>query len=509
MPPRPLRPIRTLPSETESERLFRWALWSVFLVTLARLAWIAFGHADLSPEEALRWISSRSIAPGYYAEPPMVAWLIAASVALFRESGAAVRLPAVLIQFAAALAVYGTAARLYDPKTALWSALAYATLIGVSHTAVIMSSEAPLALAWAVCLYAFIRAREGGDRRWWLIVGIAFGLGLLSQYAMVYWFLAAGIFIAALPEERRHVPMLLGAGALGLLIYSPNLLWNVAHGFAGYRDGGPVPGGSAIVTDHWFRFLGAQFVVFGPLFLCALVLMLVLARRSFADRRNFLLLSFMMTPLVAMLVRSFIAPTAAESALPAYVAGTILIVGWLLGMGRRAIVIAAIALNVAVAAVVMVGLRNISVWVGAPIPVQLDPLHRIEGWRSLGRAVTSLMLQHPGAMLMSDDPTLLATLMFYVRPHVTDGLEWTPDRKVRDPFTMTQQPALDLGADFLLVATHPEDVEPILARFAHAGPPQSITIFVGAAGATRRSPPLQRRFEVYYLEGFKGFAPAK
>ncbi|MGH6988392.1 MAG: glycosyltransferase family 39 protein [Stellaceae bacterium] len=507
MLPRPSRPIRTLPSETEAERMFRWTLWLVFLVTLARLAWLAAGHTDLAPGEALYWAWSRTIATGYYAKPPMVAWIIAGSTALFHHSGPAVRLPAPLIQFAAALAIYGTAIRLYDARTAFWSAIAYATLIGVSYAGVIMSAEAPLVLAWAVALYAFVRARESGERRWWLLVGIAFGLGLLSQYAMIYWLAAALIYVLAVPAERRHLPMLLGAAALGLVIYSPNFLWNAAHGYVSYRDTEAMLGGMVVAPNPDFAFLGVQLAVFGPLFCGAFLAMLGLWRRALSTPRTILLLTFTLVPLLAMLGWSFVSPTDADWALPAYVAGTILVVGWLLAEGRRIVVIIAIALNLVAAAVVMIGIRDISVWVGMPVPVRLDPLHRLEGWRNLGRAVTSLLLQHPGALLLTDDRDLLATLMFYVRPPPVNAIEWNSGHTVRDQFALTQQPALDLGADFLLVAKHSRDVKPILARFARVGPPQTITVFVGSHGASKAAPPLMRRYKVYYLEGFKGFSP--
>jgi 4-amino-4-deoxy-L-arabinose transferase-like glycosyltransferase len=517
MPPRlsrpasPPRPVRALPPETEAERSFRWALWAAFLVTVARLLWLALDRTDLYPDEAQYWVWSRHLAWGYYSKPPVVAWLIALSTAVFRDSGPAVRLPAPLLQFGAALLVYGTARRLYDPKTAFWSAVTYATLVGVTYASVIMSTDGPLLLAWAAALYAFVRARESGDRRWWLLVGAAVGLGLLSKYAMAYWLAGAFLFVLAVPGERRHLPMLLGASALGLLVYSPNLLWNIADGFLSYRHTAADAdlGGTLIRPLRFLEFLGAQFGVFGPLLFGALILMIALARRSFREPRAMLLLCFTLPPLVLMLALSLLSRANANWALPSYVAGTILVVAWLLAVGRRTIVIAAVALHVVAAVVILAGIRDISAWAGMPVPVRLDPLHRIAGWRSLGRAVTSLLLQHPGALVMADDRELLAALMFYVRPHPLDALEWDPGNVVHDGFELAQQPALDLGANFLLVSRHPGHLKQILARFRQVGPPQSIAVFVGAAGATPSSPPLERRYRVYYLEGFKGFPPAK
>ncbi len=87
-------------------------------------------------------------------------------------------------------------------------------------------------------------AREGGAG-WWIAVGIAAGLGLLAKYAMAYWLVSALIYVLAVPTERRHLPRLLAAAGLGVLIYLPNLWWNWHNGFVSYlhvRDNADIAG---------------------------------------------------------------------------------------------------------------------------------------------------------------------------------------------------------------------------------------------------------------------------
>src|SRR6202030_910590 len=117
------------------------------------------------------------------------------------DSEFAVRLSAPLLHSLAAGFVYAIAARLYDRRTGFWSALAYVTLPGVSLSAFIVSTDAVLLPCWAVALYAFIRAREPGGARWWLLAGSAAGAGLLAKYAMAYWFFSAFGFILLAPGE--------------------------------------------------------------------------------------------------------------------------------------------------------------------------------------------------------------------------------------------------------------------------------------------------------------------
>jgi hypothetical protein len=503
MPPRPARPIKP---ETEQERMMRWTLWAVCIITVARLAWLALDRTDLYPDEAQYWVWARHLDWGYYSKPPVVAWLIALSSGIFGDSGPAVRLPAPLLHFATAMTIYGAARRLYDLKTGFWSAVTYATLPGVSVSAMIMSTDAPMMLCWALALYAFIRARDSDDRRWWLAVGVALGVGLLSKYAMGYWLLCGIVFLGSFREERRHIPMFLGAAVLGLTIYAPNFLWNYGNGFASYRhtEANASLVGPLFHPEHLLEFFGAQFGVFGPLPFIALIAMIVFAGRALRDKRAALLICFTLPPLALMLGLSLLSRAQANWAAPAYIAATILVVAWLLAEGRRVVIVVSIALHLAAVLLVAVGLRNVAAVAGVTLPVKYDPLHRLQGWRSLGRAITAQFAQHPGAILMADDRELLAGLMFYVEPHPLNALEWNPGGAVRDQFELTQQPSLDVGADFLLVSQNPRDLPAILARFATASPPQTITIFIGRSGAVS-SPAEQRHYTVYFLKGFKGF----
>lgn len=503
---KPVRPIRTLPPETDAERMFRWALWAVFILTVARLGWLTLDRTDLYPDEAQYWVWAQHFDWGYYSKPPMVAWLIALSTKVFGDSGPAVRLLSPLIHFGAAMTVYGCAQRLYDPRTGFWAAVTYAALPGVTVSATIMSTDSPMLLCWAVALFAFVRARDSDDRRWWLAVGAAIGLGLLSKYAMAYWVLCAFIFVGLFREERRHLPMLLGATALGLIIYAPNFLWNFSNGFVSYHhtEANASLGGPLIHPSHLLEFFGAQFGVFGPLLFAALIAIIALAGRTPKDRRAALLICFTLPPLALMLGLSMLSRAEANWAAPSYIAASILVVAWLLAEGRRIIIIVSLALHLAAAVLVGIGLRNVAAVVGVTLPVKYDPLHRLQGWRTLGRAITVELARHPGAVLMADDRELLAALMFYVQPHPLNALEWNPGGGVHDQFELTQQPALDLGADFVLVTQNPANAGPILARFKETTPPETVTVFFGRRGAVA-SPQERRHYAVYYLKGFKGF----
>ncbi len=484
---------------TVEERSWRLALWAVFLVTVARLFWLELGQADLYPDEAQYWLWSLHPAFGYYSKPPMVAWLMAATTALFGDQEMGVRIAAPLLHFVTALVLYKLARRLYDARVALWSAIAYATLPGVSASAAIMSTDAPLLLCWTVALYAFVRAREPGGGRWWILAGGAVGFGLLSKYAMAYWLISALIFLLLFRDERRHLKRFFAAAALGLVIYAPNFYWNAAHGFVSYlhtRDNADL-GGPLFHPLQFLEFFGSQFGVFGPVFFAALIVIVALARRSLGERRAALLACFALPTLAMMLVVSVLSRAQPNWSAPTFVSAVVLVVAWLLGQGRARLVAAGIVLDIVIALIAFTA-PAVAPLFGASLPARYDPLHRLRGWKTLGRTVGEMLARHPGTLLMTDDRELTAALVYYVRPHPFDALKWNGAGGIHDQFDLTAQPERDIGRNFMLVAKSPENVQRILSRFKSVEPLDQHILISDGPGSFRT-------YRIYWLDGFEGY----
>jgi len=487
------------PADAALERYWRNALFFVFAVTLARLAWLALGKADLYADEAQYWYWSLHPALGYYSKPPMVAWLIAVTTRFLGDNELAVRLAAPLLHFATALVVFAVAARLYDPRIAAWSAAVYATLPGVSASALIISTDAPLLLCWTAAVYAFIRAREHDETRWWIGVGLAAGLGLLSKYAMAYWLISALLYLAVFRDERRHLPRFFAATALAFLIYAPNFAWNVAHGFVSYHhtEANASLHGSLFHPGHLAAFFGSQFGVFGPLLFAALVIMVVLSARTLKDRRAAFLALFALPTLAMMLVVSILSRAQPNWAAPTYVSATVLVVAWLLASGWRWVVPASVALHFA-AAVLVLEAHDIAAAVGYNLPAKYDILHRLRGWKRLGAAVSRQLALHPGAILLAENREDMAELLYYVHPHPFNALKWNGDDNLpHDQFDLEAKPQSYIGKNMLLVSPD-YDVSRILRRFADAsGPIMHVIIPLGGGES--------RDYVIHYLKGFEGY----
>jgi hypothetical protein len=87
-------------------------------------------------------------------------------------------------------------------------------------------------LWWVLIAYFVIRLLKSEDARWWLAIGATIGIGFQTKYTMGF-FLCGIMGGVLLTGARRYLASgwFWGGMALGFAICSPNLIWQVRHGF--------------------------------------------------------------------------------------------------------------------------------------------------------------------------------------------------------------------------------------------------------------------------------------
>jgi 4-amino-4-deoxy-L-arabinose transferase-like glycosyltransferase len=86
---------------------------------------------------------------------------------------------------------------------------------------------------WSVVIaYLVICLLKSDDPRWWIPIGAVIGLGMMTKYTMVM-FVAGLVGGVLLTDARRYLrsPWLWGGAGLSLLIFFPNLIWQIQHNF--------------------------------------------------------------------------------------------------------------------------------------------------------------------------------------------------------------------------------------------------------------------------------------
>jgi 4-amino-4-deoxy-L-arabinose transferase-like glycosyltransferase len=87
-------------------------------------------------------------------------------------------------------------------------------------------------LMWMVCFWVTARLLRTGDRRLWLVLGAALGIGLETKYTIVALLagLAVGIVVSPLRAHLRTPWPWIGL-ATALMIVLPNVIWQLANGW--------------------------------------------------------------------------------------------------------------------------------------------------------------------------------------------------------------------------------------------------------------------------------------
>jgi hypothetical protein len=209
--------------------IIAWGIVGTVTIMRAIAAW----SVPLIGDEGYYWEWSRHLAFSYGDHPPGVAYVIYA-FSWLGQNPLAVRIGFVLCGLIATIAVAKTAVRLTDgdrragPVAAL--ALTLTPLASVAFGSA--SPDGPYLAAWALSLYAAVRAFASGSRRDYALLGLALGALLLTRmfaFAMLF-----GLFAYALAPARRHLwrAGLWLAFAVAAILYAPLVFWNATHGWA-------------------------------------------------------------------------------------------------------------------------------------------------------------------------------------------------------------------------------------------------------------------------------------
>ena len=176
---------------------------------------------------------SRHLDWGYVDQPPLIAFITRLSRSLLGDSLPAIRLLPALAG-AAEVALTGLiAAELgggaFAQALAAIAVLAAPGILVADH---LLSMNAFEPLFWLGCAYLLIRIIKTGNQKLWIWFGVLAGIGLENKYSMLI--IGAGLILGLLLTPQRRAlasPWLWIGGAIALLIFLPNLLWNIQHHF--------------------------------------------------------------------------------------------------------------------------------------------------------------------------------------------------------------------------------------------------------------------------------------
>ncbi|HJQ31818.1 MAG TPA: glycosyltransferase family 39 protein [Pyrinomonadaceae bacterium] len=170
---------------------------------------------------------------GYVDQAPLIAVVARAERAVLGDSLFAIRfLPA--LSGAALVFVTGLLAReLGGGRFAVVLAcvcVIVAPAFLALHTILTMNAFEPL--FWTAGAYFVARALKTGDGRYWLWFGLVMGLGLENKHSTLVFGFAVVVGLLLTTARKFFLSKWLWiGGAVAFLIFLPNLLWQISHGW--------------------------------------------------------------------------------------------------------------------------------------------------------------------------------------------------------------------------------------------------------------------------------------
>ena len=417
------------------------ALGWILALTLLHLWMIGSGRWPLSGDEAHYWEWSRRLDWSYYSKGPLVAYLIALSTRLGGHTEFWVRLPAVLLGTVTAVIGYALTRRIFHSERAAFVSVVLLSVMPLyAIGALLMTIDAPFVCFWGLAWLCLSRVRQRDGELAWYGAGAAFGLGLLSKYTMFMLVPCVVLWLLSSPRLRhwlrRREPY--EALMLGLLIFSPVVVWNARHGWYSLRHvliqaGGGSDRSLLATLAGGPEFLATQFGVVSPLLFIMFFLATSWAWREGVrrDRDDLLLLVCASAPAFLFFQTwSFINKVQANWAAHAYLTAAVTAAGWYeswfaTGVSRHSrsrlsrFLVASIMLPALILPLAFS--PDALDWAGVRVPTALDLVSkRLRGWPELGQAVGEVMATAGDRPFLASDRYQVASqLAFYVPGHPT------------------------------------------------------------------------------------------
>ena len=386
----------------------------------------------LFPDETYYWEWSRRLAAGYFDHPPVIALLIRAGTTVAGDTPLGVRLMPIVAGIAAGLFLVAAARRLGGDRAALITAVVFAVMPLSAAGLILATPDAPLLAGSAATLYAVLRALEHPPRSraslgWWCAAGVGLGVAISSKYTAVL--LPLGILLAfAVRRELR--PRLLDAGpyvatAIGIVCFSPVILWNATHDWASFafqlsHGLGRVPGS---LINRELELIGGQLGLVTPILF---VMMAMAAAREIRSAGSLLPPSSSLLALTAAFIFAFFAYSATKRRVEAnwpalaYLPTMLLLATYATSQRWERWLRGGVALAGAVSLLTYVN----SFTPVLPVPARRDPVARSAGWDVLARAVHDI---HGPRLPISSYRTWVAAIRYQEASELAFHLPNHPD----------------------------------------------------------------------------------
>jgi hypothetical protein len=214
-----------------------WAPLLSIAAAVAIIHMLTNGRYGFHRDELQFLSDARHMDWGFVAYPPFTPFVERIGLEIFGLSLVWLRVFSVLAQ---AAAIVFTGLMTYELGGKRLAQITAALALALSPLPLFEGTEFQYTtfdyLWWVLIAYFTIRLLRSDNPRWWLAIGAAVGMGLLTKYSIVFFIVGILGGVVLTRARRFLLNRWFWAGiALALLICLPNFLWQAHHDFISYH----------------------------------------------------------------------------------------------------------------------------------------------------------------------------------------------------------------------------------------------------------------------------------
>ena len=380
---------------TKSNPLFAFIF--LCLILSARLLFDFINAIEIHYDEAQYWVWSQNLSLSYLSKGPLVPLMIAFSNLVFGQSFLGLKFFSYTAYAGTILLLSLTASRLSGKEDSFKTALLFSALSpGLFFLGGVASTDIYLFFFWSLTIFAYVCFFKDRDEKWFYVIGISTGLGILAKLSMVLLPLSILLYFFATDLKKYFLNIHIYLSALlAILISSPILIWNAQNNW--------------VTFFHEIDHLVSEIPSSNPEILivtmlltvpCALLIFMSKIREKVLSSKFSYLIYPTLLMLLFFLVKSFTGKIQLNWSIPVFL-GLIPIFASIASVERRGVLLSLLFLS----PIILLSNKTLSSMI-----IPEDPLHPMRGWNE---TYQELLQNEDYDFLASEDYKLLSTAAYF------------------------------------------------------------------------------------------------
>ena len=381
---------------TKSNSLFAFLFLS--LVFSARLLFDLINAIEIHFEEAQYWVWSQNLSLSYLSKGPLVPSMIAFSNLIFGQSYLGLKFFSYIAYAGTALFLSLTALKLSGREESFNTALVFSALSpALFLLGGIASTDIYLFFFWSLTIFAYVCFFTDRDEKWFYVIGISTGLGILAKLSMALLPLSILLYFFATDLKKYFFSIHIYISALlTFLISSPILIWNAQNNW--------------VTFFHEIDHLVSEIPSANPEILVLTLLLTIpysllifmsqIREKVFSSKFNFLIYPTLLL-ILFFVIKSFMGKIQLNWSVPIFLV-LIPIFASISNVGKGSVALISLVL---LCPIILLSNKAIS-----SLYASDDPLHPIRGW---GKTYQDLFQDEEYDFLASEDYKLLSTAAYF------------------------------------------------------------------------------------------------